>query len=114
MIELFFAVIQFVPVANVIDAVVGAVNSGAEPTWWTFGAQIVESIVFLQLIMPRLERFTRSTANTWDDGLYAKLKMVLAFTVEIFGAIGAIDPQLGARIRAITGAREYHAPGALG
>ena len=114
MIELFFAVIQFVPVANVIDAVVGAVNSGAEPTWWKFGAQIVESIVVLQLIMPRLERFTRSTANTWDDGLVAKLKMVLAFSLEIIGALGAVDPQLGARIRAITGPREYHAPGTLG
>ncbi len=110
MIALLMTLLEFVPVANVVLDLV----SGADPIWWKFGAKIVETVVFLQILMPYLERFTRSTANTWDDGLVAKLKMVLAFALEIIGALGAVDPQIGARIRAITGPREYHAPGTLG
>lgn len=100
-------VLDFIPVVNVIKDVVGAVsNNGApDPTWWAFALKMAWSITCLQIAMPHLERITRSTANTWDDGLVAKLKMIVAFAVEIMGAVGAFDPKLGSRLKAIVGPR---------
>jgi len=101
MIAILMTLMEFVPVVNVVQELV----SSADPVWWKFGAKIVETTVVLQMLMPYLEKFTRSTANTWDDGIVAKLKVALAFTLEIIGAIGAIDPKIGKRIAAITGER---------
>lgn len=99
------AMLEFVPVANVGLEIYAAMVNNVDPVWWKFGAKIIETVVILQILMPRFEKFTRSTANTWDDGVVAKLKMVLAFSMEIIGALGAIDPKLGKRIAAITGER---------
>lgn len=101
------SVVDFIPVVNVITDIVNAVGGSTEaaPSWWAFGLKMAETVAFLQLIMPMLESLTRRTENTWDDGLVAKLAMILAFAVEILAAIGAFDPQLGKRIAAITGPR---------
>lgn len=101
------AVLDFIPVVNVIKDVVGAVSGGdaPDPTWWGFALKMAWSITVLQIAMPYLERITHATANTWDDGLVAKAKMILAFTAEIMGAIGAFDPKLGSRLKAIVGPR---------
>jgi len=100
-------VTQFIPVVNVATDLIGTIGGTAEaPHLWVFALKAAESVAFLQILMPWLERFTRSTANTWDDGIVAKAKMVLAFTIEILGALGAFDPKLGKRIKAITGPRE--------
>lgn len=112
MAALIWAIVEFIPVANVVADVVSVVKSApgmTEPTWWGFALKLAETVVFLQLMMPWFEKFTQSTATTWDDGLYYKGKMVLAFAVEIMGAIGAVDSQLGRRIKAITGPRRTRA-----
>ncbi len=100
------ALVDVIPVVNVIKDVVGAVNGTApDPSWWAFALKMAWSTTCLQIAMPYLERLTRSTANTWDDGIVAKTKMVLAFVVEILGAVGAFDPKLGKRLKAIVGPR---------
>ncbi len=106
MIDIFFMVLQFVPVANILETLF----SSADPVWWTFGLKIIETVVALQLLMPVLEKITRKTANTWGDGWYARLKMILAFLMEIIGALIAIDPRIGSRIAAITGPRDKDEP----
>ncbi len=104
------AVVDFIPVANVVTAIVGATGAAGEaPSWWGFALMAGETVAFLQLLMPWFEKITLRTANTWDDGLYAKGKMILAFAVELLAAVGAFDPQLGRRIKAITGPRRTRA-----
>lgn len=99
-------IVDFIPVANVVTDLVGAVMGVEDPpTWWSFGLKMAETITVLQLLMPAFERFTARTANTWDDGVAAKAKMILAFAVEIVAAVGAVDPQIASRIAAITGPR---------
>ena len=98
---------EYLPVVNVVSDLVGTIGGTIEPpSLWVFALKVASTVAFLQIIMPWLERFTRSTANTWDDGIVAKAKMVLAFTVEILGALGAFDPKLGKRIASITGPRD--------
>ncbi len=105
---LLAALVDFIPVVNVVTDVVGMAVGSAEPAAWAFGAKLVESVVVLQLLMPAFEGLTQRTANTWDDGLLAKFAMILAFFVEITAALGAADPQIGSRIKAITGPRRTH------
>ena len=106
LLALLSAVVDFIPVANVVtDVVRTATDGGSAPTWWTFALKLGETVVFLQLMVPWAEKFTKSTEYTWDDGLVAKVKMILAFALEILTALGAADPQLGRRIEAITGTR---------
>lgn len=104
------AIVDFIPVANVATDLVSVLGmGGAEPTWWEFALKAAETVAFLQFIMPWLEKITQRTAGTWDDNLLAKLKMILAFAVEILGAVGAFDSQLGRRLKAITGPRRTRA-----
>ena len=99
-------VVDVIPVVNVVtDVVRAATDLGSTPSWWTFALKAGETVVFLQLMVPWAEKFTKSTEYTWDDGLVAKGKMILAFSLEILTALGAADPQLGRRIEAITGSR---------
>ncbi len=103
----FSAVADFVPVINVVTDIVKSVGSGGEaPAWWAFALKGVESIAFLQFTMPWFEKITMRTANTWDDHLLAKIKMVLAFALELVAAAGALDPQFARRVAAITGKRK--------
>lgn len=104
LLALLATVMEFVPVVNVVTELV----SSGDPSWWKFALKAGETIAFLQLVMPFLENLTIKTANTWDDGLLAKFAMILAFAAEIMGALGAFDPQLGRRIKAITGPRRTH------
>lgn len=107
LIALATAALEYIPVVNVVMDLVSTIQGTPEPSkLWVFALKVAETVTFLQVIMPWLERLTRSTANTWDDGIVAKAKMVLAFTVEILGALGAFDPKLGKRIAAIVGPRK--------
>lgn len=104
------AIVDFIPVVNVVtDLVSVGISGGDAPSWWAFALKFTETVAFLQWIMPFLESLTMRTANTWDDGFLAKMAMVLAFAAEITGALGAFDPQLGRRIKAITGPRRTRA-----
>ena len=98
-------VVDFIPVANVVTDIVSTVAGGDSPGWWPFGLKLASSVFALQMLMPMFEDLTKRTANTWDDGVYAKAKMILAFALELIAAAGAFDPQFGGRIKAITGPR---------
>ena len=101
-------ILSLIPVVNTITDLVNVAQS-ADVTGGAGGAiaKFSSTVMVLQyIVVPYAEKFTRSTANTWDDGLLAKAKMVIAFVMEIVTAFGAADPALGKRIRAISGKRE--------
>ncbi len=100
------SVVDFIPILNTVTDIVGAGFGAEPPAWQAFGLKYLSTVVALQYLMPYFERMTRATANTWDDNLFAKIKMVLAFSLELFAAVGAVDPQFGRRVKAITGARK--------
>ena len=99
------AAVDFIPVANVVTDLVSVAIGNEGPTWWAFALKFAETVTVLQFLMPIFENITIKTANTWDDGLFARAKMILAFALELMAAVGAFDPQLGRRIKAITGPR---------
>jgi hypothetical protein len=90
-----------IPVVNVLSDVVRGVATGEGPSWWVALLKAYETVLVCQLLLPTLERWSKKTANTWDDSVVARLKNLLAFALEIVAAVSAIDPDLGRRLKEV-------------
>lgn len=102
-VELIAIITNFIPVWNVVSDVIGMTGgsgvdvaenlvAATDPVWWAFGLKVYTSSLFLQFILPYLEKLSRLTATKWDDNTLTKVGNLLSYVVEITSALGAVDP----------------------
>ena len=95
---LFTQILNFIPVVNVATDIFAPSHTTLGPFFW----KMVETVYFLQFLIPYLEKLTRLTSAKWDDHLLAKIGVVCSWAVEVVAALGAADPKIAKRLKGIT------------